>query len=168
MTRRTIELGLARHREAATFALMSRDHIETGLRWTYRTPRIQALLRDSDIVALVARHGARPVGFAIMRFGDERARLILLAVDPAWRRQGIARRMLHWLADSAAAAGTASIHVELRASNVPAYALYESEGFAETFRLPGYYEGREAAVRMIRLLRAPGVAIPEWHPPAVR
>jgi [ribosomal protein S18]-alanine N-acetyltransferase len=168
MTFRTVELGLARSREIAALAVMSRDLVETGLRWTYRAPRMQASLRDPDVIALVARDGLRLAGFAIMRLGDERARLVLLAVDPAWQRRGIARRMLRWLSDSAAAAGTASIHVELRAGNAAAQALYESEGFAETFRLPGYYEGRETAVRMIRLLRAPGVVVPEWQPPASR
>lgn len=164
----TTELGLAHLREAATLARMSRDLIETGLGWTYRTPRMAALIGEASVTALVARDDARPVGFAIMRFGDERARLVLLAVQLAWRRVGIARRMLHWLADSAAAAGMASIHVELRAGNAAAYGLYESAGFAETFRIPGYYQGSEAAVRMIRVLRAPGISVPAWVPPVAR
>src|SRR5947199_306185 len=86
-------------------------------------------------------------------------------------RQGEAAalaRMLHWLLESATAAGIASIHVELRAGNTAAHGLYKSAGFAETFRVPGYYQGTEAAVRMIRLLRAPGIAMPAWQPPKVR
>jgi len=166
MPDRGIELGLARTGEAAALAAMSRDLIEAGLGWAYRTPRMAALIADAAVTVLVARDDARPVGFAIMRFGDERARLMLLAVQPAWRRVGIARRMLYWLADSAAAAGTASIHVELRAGNVPAHELYEAAGFTETFRVPGYYQGREAAVRMVRVLRAPGAVVPAWQPPA--
>jgi len=166
MPDRGIDLGLARTGEAAALAAMSRDLIEAGLGWAYRTPRIAALIADAAVTVLVARDDARPVGFAMMRFGDERARLMLLAVQPAWRRVGIARRMLHWLADSAAAAGTASIHVELRAGNIPAHDLYEAAGFTETFRVPGYYQGREAAVRMVRVLRAPGAVVPAWQPPA--
>jgi len=45
-----------------------------------------------------------------------------------------------------------SVHVELRASNEAALSFYRATGFAETFRVPGYYRGRETAVRMIRLL----------------
>jgi len=167
MPERMIELGLARPGEAAALARMSRDFIETGLGWTYRAPRMATLIGDRAATALVARDDARPVGFAIMRFGDERAHLVLLAVDPARRRRGIAKRMLHWLVESASAAGIASIHVELRAGNRAAYELYEAAGFAETFRVPGYYQGAEAAVRMIRVLRVPGIAVPEWHPPAL-
>jgi len=163
-----IELGLARQGEAAALARMSRDLIETGLGWTYRTPRMSALIADPAATALAAREPGRVVGFAVMRFGDERAHLVLLAVDPARRRLGIATRMLHWLVESATAAGIASIHVELRAGNIAAHGLYKSAGFAETFRVPGYYQGTEAAVRMIRLLRAPGIAMPAWQPPKVR
>ena len=162
------ELELAHPRDAATIARMSRDLIETGLGWTYRAPRIAALIADPAVTVLVARIPGRAAGFAVMRFGDERAHLVLLAVDVPSRRRGIARRMLNWLVDSAVAAGIASLHVELRAGNAAAHALYESAGFAETFRIPGYYQGSEAAVRMIRMLRAPGVALPAWEPPAAR
>jgi ribosomal-protein-alanine N-acetyltransferase len=165
---RVIALGLARGGEAAALAAMSRDLIETGLGWTYRAPRMAALIGDPSVTVLVARDDPRLAGFAVMRFGDDHARLMLLAVQPAWRRVGIARRMLHWLVDSAAAAGMASIHVELRASNTAAHDLYEGAGFTETFRVPGYYQGREAALRMIRVLRAPGVIVPAWQPPGER
>ena len=168
MPDRTIELGLARPGDAEAFALMSRDVIEAGLGWTYRAHRMLALIRDPDVTALVARDDAKPVGFAIMRFGGDRAHLVLFAVQPASRRRGIARRMLHWLVESAAVAGIASLHVELRAGNAAAYDLYASEGFSETFRVPGYYGGAEAAVRMIRLLRVPGIVLPAWQPPASR
>jgi len=80
---------------------------------------------------------------------------VLLAVRPDIRRRGIARRLVEWLVMSAATAGVATIHVELRAGNTGAYALYRTLGFAETLRLPGYYAGRETAIRMLRVLRAP-------------
>ena len=61
--------------------------------------------------------------------------------------------MVEWLVESALVAGMASIHVELRASNAAALAFYAAMGFSETFRVPGYYRGRETAVRMLRMLR---------------
>ena len=76
--------------------------------------------------------------------------------------------MLDWLVASAGTAGIASIHVELRAGDAAAHALYVAAGFAETFRIPGYYQGSEAAVRMIRVLRVPGISVPAWGPPATR
>jgi ribosomal protein S18 acetylase RimI-like enzyme len=61
--------------------------------------------------------------------------------------------MLEWLIASARVAGIASMHVELRENNVPALAFYRSMRFCETFRVSGYYRGRETAVRMLRMLR---------------
>ena len=166
MDAKQIEIGFARPGDAQTLALMSRDLIETGLGWTYRALRMSELIRDPDNVALVTRDGARIVGFAIMSFGDERAHLALLAVRPTHWRRGIARRMLTWLFESASVAGMAWIHVELRADNTSAFIMYQTMGFAETLRVPRYYAGRESAVRMVRLLRAPGTVAPAWRPPA--
>ena len=150
-----VELGFASAGDAPEIARLARDLIEVGLGWGYRPQRIIELIRDTETITLVARARGRPAGFAVMRFGDERAHLILLAVAPAHQRRGIARRMIDWLLESALVAGMTSVHVELRAMNVPALALYRSLGFAETFRVPGYYRGRETAVRMIRMLRVP-------------
>jgi ribosomal protein S18 acetylase RimI-like enzyme len=75
--------------------------------------------------------------------------------------------MMAWLLESAVIAGMASIHVELRADNAPAHALYLAMGFAESLRVPRYYGGRDTAVRMLRVLRAPGLVPQAWRPPPV-
>jgi ribosomal-protein-alanine N-acetyltransferase len=155
MNTQDVTLQLADPEDAAVLAEMSRDMIESGLGWRYRTRSLRQLIADAETVALVARHGGAVAGFGIMKFGDERAHLVLLAVQPDARRRGIARRIVEWLVASAATAGVATIHVELRAGNAGAYALYRSLGFEETLRVPGYYSGRETAIRMLRLLRAP-------------
>ena len=80
---------------------MSRDLIEAGLAWRYSVPRVAALIADSETTALVACDGAQLLGFAVMQFGDERAHLSLLCVQPAQQRRGIAKRLLEWLLESA-------------------------------------------------------------------
>jgi ribosomal-protein-alanine N-acetyltransferase len=155
MSTQDITLQIASRSDAEMLASMSRDLIETGLGWRYRTQSVRELIDDPETVTLVARNGESLAGFGIMKFGDERAHLVLLAVRPAYQRRGIARRIIHWLVESAVTAGVVSIHVELRARNTVAYTFYRAIGFAETLRLPGYYSGRETAIRMLRLLRAP-------------
>jgi ribosomal-protein-alanine N-acetyltransferase len=156
MACREIPLEFARLRDAEAVALLSRDLIETGLRWSYRPERIAQMIADRETVALVARDAAPVAGF---RDHGVRRRTRASRADgraPSHQRRGIARRMLGWLVESAEVAGMASIHVELRADNSAAYALYDAMGFVETLRERGYYQGRETAVRMMRLLRAPG------------
>jgi len=158
-----IDLRLSTEGDVQAIASMSRDLIEAGLGWQYRPRRIRELLDDRETVTLVACDRERVVGFTIMTFGDERAHLVLMAVRKSHQRRGIASRMLRWLLESAATAGTASIHVELREHNVPALAFYRANGFAEARELPGYYRGREAGIRMVRILRARGPAPTQWR-----
>ena len=150
-----LEIGFALSSDAVEIAHLARNLIEAGLGWGYRPDRVRALICAPDVAALVARDGQHVVGFAIMQFGDERAHLVLLAVRPTHQRTGIARRLLHWLFESAVVAGMASVHVELRVTNEAAFAFYRAMGFAPTLQVEGYYRGRESAVRMLRMLRSP-------------
>ncbi|HVB48568.1 MAG TPA: GNAT family N-acetyltransferase [Burkholderiales bacterium] len=160
-------IRLAELRDAQAIGFMSRDLIESGLGWKYDAERILRAMRQRETVVLVACERGLIVGFAVMEFGDERAHLVLLAVRPAHRRRGIGRGLLEWLLESARSAGMESVHLELRAGNEAARGFYRALGFSETLLVPGYYRGREAALRMLRLLRAPGAAPFTWRPPAL-
>jgi len=172
VTKDAVEIRLAEPRDAQTIAMMSRDLIEPGLGWRYDQPKILSRIRHRDTVTLVASERGRTAGFAIMEFGDERAHLVLLAVRPTHRRQGIGRRLLAWLVESALTAGISSIHLELRSSNEAARAFYNAMGFTETLVVPGYYRGpggaKESAMRMLRMLRNGDTPAWVWQPPAFR
>lgn len=165
MSADTIRVRLARVQDAQGIALMSRDLIESGLGWRYDAPRVARGISDPDTVALVACDRRQVVGFAMMQFGEERAHLALLAVRPSHRRRGVARRLVEWLVESAKVAGIATVHLELRERNEPAKRFYRAMGFSETVLVPGYYLGKEAALRMLRVLRRPGTVPFCWRPP---
>ena len=167
MTAHATTIRLADARDAQAIALMSRDLVESGLGWKYDAARVLRAMRDPDTLAPVACDGGRIAGFGLMEFGEERAHLVLLAVRPAQRRLGIGRRLLEWLLESARTAGIASLHLELRTGNEAAQRFYRAMGFDETIVVPGYYRGREAALRMIRVLRSPGPLPYAWRPPRV-
>jgi ribosomal protein S18 acetylase RimI-like enzyme len=61
----------------------------------------------------------------------------------------------------------AIIHLELRAANEAARRFYRALGFSETVLMPRYYDGREAAMRMILVLRTPGPEPVACRPPAL-
>ncbi len=150
----------ARRDDAARLAQMSHQFVETGLRPAWGAVRIDWHVRDADSVVLTARYVNSIAGFAIMRYADETAHLNLLAVHPAHRRRGLARRLLSWLEESALTAGTFTVGLELRAGNAVARAFYAALGYLETGEVPGYYQGVEAAIRLTRDVRvrreAPG------------
>ncbi|TWO72465.1 GNAT family N-acetyltransferase [Caenimonas sedimenti] len=148
-----VTFRLARASDAPAMAAMTRSLIEAGLPPRYTEHRMARLIASREHTALAAVGADGVQGFAIMQFGDERAHLVLLGVSAPLQRGGIGRALVEWLVESAQVAGIASIHLELRADNVGAKAFYESLGFSETLVVPGYYEGRIAARRMIRVLR---------------
>ena len=63
-----------------------------------------------------------------------------LAVHPAYRRQGIARSLLREAQEYAEAHDLPRLTLEVRASNVPAIALYEGMGFTRDGIRPGFYD----------------------------
>ena len=63
-----------------------------------------------------------------------------LAVHPAYRRQGIARSLLREAQEYAEAHDLARLTLEVRASNVPAIALYEGMGFTRDGIRPCFYD----------------------------
>jgi ribosomal-protein-alanine N-acetyltransferase len=95
-----------------------------------------------------------------MRYADDAAHLNLLAVAPAHRRRGIARRLVFWLEETALTAGTFVVGLELRAGNEAARAFYHALGYHELVRIPGYYQGVESAIRMVRDVRASRAGAP--------
>jgi len=99
---------------------------------------------EYDLV--VAARGAHVVGFAVARsLAEGETELLNLAVDPAWRRQGIGRRLvLHYIWKYRGA-----LWLEVRRSNAGARKLYESLAFSEHGERRGYYsDSRESAIVM--------------------
>jgi ribosomal-protein-alanine N-acetyltransferase len=66
--------------------------------------------------------------------------ILNLAVHPERRRLGIARRLLAEGTTLAQTLGAQIAWLEVRPSNHPALTLYESFGFKEMGRRPGYYD----------------------------
>ena len=148
-------LRLASRDDALTIARLSRDRIEQGLGWSWTAPRVLRSILAADTNAVVALDGDRRLlGFGIMKYGDDAAHLLLLAVRADCARQGVGTALVDWLEASARVAGVAQIGLEARATNAQARSFYRRLGYRETQSLPGYYQGREACVRLAKDLWA--------------
>jgi ribosomal protein S18 acetylase RimI-like enzyme len=96
---------------------------------------IPALRRVPGNLVLLAVAGTEPVGVAVCftGFSTFRARALLnvhdLVVLPAWRRQGIGKRLLRAVEEEATARGHCKVTLEVRGDNAAALALYRGLGF---------------------------------------
>jgi ribosomal-protein-alanine N-acetyltransferase len=144
----SLRLRAAHRSEAAVIAALSRQHVEHGLKWRWTPPKVRKQMDDPDTMTLVASVRGQLAGFAIMHFGDIRAHLVLLAVEPRFRKSGIGGTLLKWLEASCVTAGIQDIRLEVRAGNYLAQRFYRNRGFTTVGRIPGYYDRREAAVIM--------------------
>ncbi len=149
-----LPIRLARAIDADAIALLSRDRIESGLGWSWTANRVRRAIADAQTNVIVVEDALDLRGFGLMRYGDDAAHLLLLAVHARHARRGIGSALLAWLERSARVAGVASIQLETRQGNAAARAFYAYHGYRETQIVPGYYQGREASVRFGKSLRA--------------
>jgi [ribosomal protein S18]-alanine N-acetyltransferase len=97
-------------------------------------------------LAAVDPEAGRLVGYLILSRYDTVWHLMNVAVEPARRRQGIARALLEQMIDRAGAEQQYTL--EVRTSNAPAIALYERFGFRSAGTRPRYYRdtGEDAVI----------------------
>jgi len=127
---------------------------------------------EADLAAQVARPqtlflvargaedpaAAGPLGYLLAhRIADE-LHVLLLAVEPARRRRGIASALVaHALAEGRATGARVAL-LEVRAGNEAARALYAGLGFREVGRRRRYYADGEDAVLLTLELEAADAA----------
>ena len=83
-------------------------------------------------------HGAAAAGFFLSRHGYEEEELLLFAITPAARRQGLGSRLLERFIAAAVARGASSLFLEMRQDN-PAEQVYRRYGFVPVGRRANYY-----------------------------
>jgi len=95
---------------------------------------------------LIAVAGAKPAGFCAWRQNlPDEAELLNLAVDPDFRRQGVASALLAALASAAGG----EIFLEVAETNTAATGLYLKFGWEQTGIRKGYYsQGKINAIVM--------------------
>lgn len=149
-----IEIGDARREEIGAIAVLSAQALTTP--WT--EPALLAELANPLARFRVARAaGGSSVGYLLAHRIVDELHVLLLAVEPASRRRGIAKALVLRVLDEARATGARVALLEVRAGNEAARALYAGLGFAEVGVRRRYYADGEDAVLLTLELR-PGDA----------
>ncbi|HWD67571.1 MAG TPA: GNAT family N-acetyltransferase [Caulobacteraceae bacterium] len=99
----------------------------------------ETLLASPGVFSLLARANDAPLGFVLVRVAADEAEILTLAVDPAFRRQGVGRALVVSAAETAAKAGAGALFLEVAEDNRPALGLYETCDFARIGRRWDYY-----------------------------
>ena len=118
--------------------------------WT--AGQIRSQLKDDTHEFLAALDGmGKVLGYVGMMTVLDEGYIANVAVDPAYRRQGIGDRLIERLTEIAAERGLSFMTLEVRAGNRPAIALYEKHGFVPVGLRRNYYtQPREDALLMTK------------------
>ena len=106
------------------------------------------LWNDSAVVIAAEGEDGTVLGYAGLQTVLDEGYINNVAVDPRFRRQGVAGQLVEAFLRFGAAR-LAFLTLEVRASNAPAIALYEKYGFTQAGRRRDYYDDpREDALLM--------------------
>lgn len=109
-----------------------------GEAWT--RSQLAGILPMGGVSLILARSRSleRAIGFSLFRTVADEAELLLIAVMPAHRRQGVGQRLLDDFLERARNDGVKRVHLEVRDGN-PAIGMYHSAGFSPIGRRRNYY-----------------------------
>jgi len=104
-----------------------------------------------SLIASTARD-CRAQGFLIARSACDEAELLTLAVDPAFRRHGLARALLDAAMATLRGCGAKQLFLEVDQNNAAARSFYQSLGAVVVGRRKRYYEhGADAEIFSLAL-----------------
>ena len=99
---------------------------------------------------IVAEEDGVVLGYVGSQSVIDEADMMNVAVHPDHRRRGIARELVVRLEAALREKGVHSLTLEVRASNEPAKALYETLSFAQAGRRPNYYRNPKEDALILR------------------
>jgi len=132
-------------------------------------PSLRRFLKSPSAEVIVAQHGDRLAGGAIVLFRSRSvaARLYSIAVAPHMGGRGVGATLLLAAEAAAAARGCRAIRLEVHMTNHAAISRYRKSGYQQFARHRGYYEDGGDALRfekrLVPNLRALALAPPYFH-----
>ena len=112
-------------------------------REAFTKQQIAYLLTDYNAIGLAARVNSEIAGFAIARVDIGRkvsfGHILTVDIAPAYRRKGIAQKLLHEIETIFREKGIKECRLEVREDNVAALNLYQKLGYKKVGKLEKYY-----------------------------
>lgn len=140
-----------RHLEAMMAVMLAAFDPQYGEAWS--SAQLGATLAMPTCWGRLALLGTQEAGFSLCRAAGPEVEVLLIAVSPAARRQGVGHRLLLRSQEDAIARGATEIFLEVREDNFAAKYLYERAGFSKVGRRPEYYSGKDGSRRAAITMR---------------
>jgi ribosomal-protein-alanine N-acetyltransferase len=128
-------LSEAQARDAAALAALHAAAFRRG--WS--EDEFERLLIDKNVIAHCAMIGRALAGFIMSRLAGGEAEILSVAVAPARRGRGLARKLLDLHLRRLAGLGATAVFLEVDEDNAPARRLYDRARFRDVGRRPAYY-----------------------------
>lgn len=110
---------------------------------------LKEMFHTKGYCSFLAKEETEVIGYIGMKVVLDEADITNVAVLPAYRKKGIARKLLQQLLDEARQQGIYSIYLEVRDSNAAAITLYKHAGFKEVGKRKNYYEHPQEDARLM-------------------
>ena len=130
-------IGIRPARVADLDAVAAIERVVFADPWSRRS--FADLLAARHVAFLVAEREGRVIGYALVLLAGVESELANLAVDREEQGTGVGRRLLDTACRAARERSAVDMWLEVRASNIPALALYEGARFAQVGRRARYY-----------------------------
>ncbi len=93
-----------------------------------------------DTFAFLVEEGQEAVAMLVYRVAFDQAEILTIAVLPAYRKQGIARKLVEDMLEKCKSLGVEKLFLEVEVGNDSAIKLYETFGFQHINRRKLYYQ----------------------------
>lgn len=123
---------------------------EPAFQFSRRAMRSFAEAKSS--MTVLAEAGEDLVGFSIIQMEEQLGYVVTLDVAAAWRRQGLARRLMEEMESRVRATGGVGMVLHVFKGNAGAMRFYESMGYGRAGMAEGFYgRGLDALVYQKRM-----------------
>src|ERR1035437_2143957 len=133
------EVTLREYRPGDWEAMYALDVVCFDLVFQFSRRAMRYFAEARRAVTVLAESDGELVGFCIAEIDEEIGYVVTLDVAPAWRRKGLAQRLMAEVEAKAQAAGAVGMALHVFKGNVGAMQFYEGIGYGRVGMVEGFY-----------------------------
>lgn len=137
-----MEIVRGEPRDVARIARVMHAAFDPNFGEAWSTAQCSSMLAMPYTNLWMAEVDGQICGFAISRGVLDEEELLMIGVDPIWRKRRIGRALIQMVIDNASNKGRNFLFLEVRHGN-PAYSFYNNLGFSQIGRRKNYYTGAD-------------------------